>query len=87
MLTDRFLFAAHPRVRAMASTSEKATVKRVRNDYEEEEDGKPKKIPRTLVEKTTEKRLIIVLENASLETVKVSQYVYWRGDNQREVHA
>ena len=51
--------------------SETVSTKRVRNDYEEEEDGKPKKVPRTLVEKTTEKRLIIVLENASLETVKV----------------
>lgn len=70
MLTVFYLQLTH--VCAMASTSEKATVKRVRNDYEEEEDGKPKKIPRTLVEKTTEKRLIIVLENASLETVKVS---------------
>lgn len=65
--------------------SEKTSVKRVRNDYEEEEDGKPKKIPRTLVEKTTGKRLIIVLENASLETVKVSALIYWRGDRQHEV--
>lgn len=45
--------------------------KRIRNDYEEEEDGRPRKIPRTLVEKTKDKRLIVVLENASLETVKV----------------
>lgn len=51
--------------------SEKASVKRVRNDYEEEEEGKPKKIPRTLAEKTKAKRLIVILENASLETVKV----------------
>lgn len=45
--------------------------KRIRNDYEEEEEGRPRKIPRTLVEKTKDKRLIVVLENASLETVKV----------------
>ena len=49
--------------------------KRVRNDYEEEEDGKPKKIPRTLTEKSQDKRLIVILENASLETVKVSECV------------
>lgn len=51
---------------------EKISTKRIRNDYEEEEEGKPHKIPRTLVEKTKDKRLIVVLENASLETVKVS---------------
>lgn len=45
--------------------------KRIRNDYEEEEEGRPHKIPRTLAEKTKDKRLIVVLENASLETVKV----------------
>lgn len=52
----------------------KSSVKRVRNNYEEEEeDSRPKKIPKTLIEKITEKRLIIVLENASLESVKVSR--------------
>ena len=56
--------------RVMAS--EHISTKRIRNDYEEEEEGKPKKIPRTLAEKTRDKRLIVVLENASLETVKVS---------------
>lgn len=50
---------------------EKISSKRIRNDYEEEDEGKPHKIPRTLVEKTKDKRLIVVLENASLETVKV----------------
>lgn len=46
--------------------------KRVRNEYEEEEEGgRPKKIPRTLAEKDSQKRLILVLENASLETIKV----------------
>lgn len=55
--------------------TEKASVKRVRNDYEEEVDEKPKKIPRTLAEKTKGKRLIVILENASLETVKVRSYM------------
>lgn len=64
-------FVAHPRGAIKMASGEKASTKRVRNDYEEEEVGKPKKIPRTLVEKTTGKRLIVVLENASLETVKV----------------
>ena len=55
----------------MASTQEK--VKRVRNEYDEEDEVvKPKKIPRTLVEKDSGKRLIIILENASLETIKVN---------------
>ena len=52
--------------------SDKSSSKRIRNDYEEEEEGKPRKIPRTLAEKTKDKRLIIILENASLETVKVN---------------
>ncbi|CAI8032865.1 Ribosomal RNA small subunit methyltransferase NEP1 [Geodia barretti] len=55
------------------SSGKESSTKRVRNDYEEEEEGKPKKIPRTLVEKTTEKRLIVILEKASLETVKVGR--------------
>ena len=46
--------------------------KRVFNDYEEDENaGKPQKIPKTLVEKDSQKRLILILENANLETVKV----------------
>lgn len=46
--------------------------KRVQNDYDEErQDGKPKKIPKTLVEKDSQKRLVIVLERANLETIKV----------------
>lgn len=46
--------------------------RKVRNDYEGELDShKPKKIPRTLAEKDTQKRLIVVLEKASLETIKV----------------
>ena len=53
------------------ASSEKDSSKRVRNDYEEEEEGKPNKIPRTLEEKTKGKRMIVILENASLETVKV----------------
>lgn len=53
------------------AAKEKGTAKRVRNDYEEEEKGKPSKIPRTLTEKTMGKRLVVILEKASLETVKV----------------
>ena len=40
------------------------------NDYEEQEEGKPQKIPKTLVEKDSQRRLIVILENANLETVK-----------------
>lgn len=51
----------------------KKKVKRVRNDYEDDPGiSRPKKIPKTLVEKDSEKRLIVILENASLETIKVS---------------
>lgn len=50
----------------------KEAVKRVYNEYGDDEDGRPKKIPRTLTEKDSEKRLIIILENASLETIKVT---------------
>ena len=53
-------------------SSKKAKGKRIRNDYKDDDDsGKPKKLPRTLAEKDMEKRLILILENASLETVKV----------------
>ena len=46
--------------------------KRVHNDYEDDPgEAKPRKIPKTLVEKDSEKRLIVVLENACLETIKV----------------
>lgn len=46
--------------------------KRIRNDYEESgEEGRPQKIPKTLVEKDTQKRLIVILERANLETIKV----------------
>lgn len=37
----------------------------------ESDDERPRKIPKTLKEKDSLKRLIVVLENASLETVKV----------------
>ncbi len=36
-----------------------------------EDDYRPPKIPRTLAEKDTAKRMIVILEDASLETVKV----------------
>lgn len=46
--------------------------KRVQNNYDEdEEDGRPKKIPKTLKEKDSQKRLVLVLERANLETIKV----------------
>lgn len=45
--------------------------KRVHNNYEDDDEGKASKIPKTLAEKDSTKRLIIVLEKASLETVKV----------------
>ena len=50
------------------------------NDYESELDShKPKKIPRTLAEKDKQKRLIVVLEKSSLETIKVgvAQWAYY----------
>ena len=51
----------------------KKKAKRVRNDYEDDSGiSRPKKIPKTLVEKDSERRLIVILENASLETIKVS---------------
>jgi len=59
----------------MASRDDGAAKKgkrKVKNEYGEELDtGKPKKIPRTLAEKDAQRRLIVVLENASLETIKV----------------
>jgi precorrin-6B methylase 1 len=38
------------------------------------EGRKPAKIPKTLVERDRTKRLIIVLENSSLESAKVTAY-------------
>ena len=56
----------------MASKGEKKRKRKQRTEYEAElESQKPKKIPRTLAEKDAEKRLIVVLENSSLETIKV----------------
>ena len=52
-------------------SSKKAKGKRIRSEYEDDDSGKPKKLPRTLAEKDLEKRLILILENASLETIKV----------------
>ena len=47
--------------------------KRLKNNYEEDEEkARPKKIPKTLVQKDSQKRLIVILERANLETVKVS---------------
>jgi len=39
--------------------------------YEEDEDEKPRKVPKLLKDKDSQPRVIVVLENASLETVKV----------------
>ena len=51
----------------------KKKAKRVHNDYEDDPGiSRPKKIPKTLVEKDSERRLIVILENACLETIKVS---------------
>lgn len=42
-----------------------------KRDQEEEDYDKPHKIPRTLKERDSGKRLIVIIEKASLETVKV----------------
>ena len=42
----------------------------------EEDYEKPRKIPRTLKEKDSGKRLIVVIEKASLEAVKVSWNIF-----------
>ncbi|KAL5466726.1 hypothetical protein EMCRGX_G030874 [Ephydatia muelleri] len=47
--------------------------KRVHNNYEDDDEGKASKIPKTLAEKDSTKRLIVILEKASLETVKVGK--------------
>jgi len=39
--------------------------------YEESEDERPRKVPKLLKDKDSQPRLIVVLENSSLETVKV----------------
>ena len=41
----------------------------------EEDDSHPAKLPKTLQERETSKRLIVVLENASLESVKVQESI------------
>ena len=38
----------------------------------DQEDEPPSKVPRVLKEKDRSKRLIVILEHASLETVKVN---------------
>jgi len=44
---------------------------------EDNEFERPRKVPKTLKEKDSGKRLIVVLENASLETVKVLQSLFY----------
>ena len=56
---------------------ERSHKKRLKNNYEEDEEdeeekARPKKVPKTLAQRDTQKRLIVVLERANLETVKVS---------------
>ena len=48
---------------------------------QEEEYERPRKMPRTLKEKDSGKRLIVILERASLETVKVNQLSFLASDN------
>lgn len=56
----------------MAETTTATGKRKVANEYESELDShRPNKIPRTLAEKDKQKRLIVVLEKASLETIKV----------------
>ena len=45
----------------------------------ENEFERPRKVPRTLKEKDSGKRLIVILENASLEAVKVGENLACRG--------
>ena len=45
--------------------------KRLHNSYDDEDSDRPRKIPKTLVEKDSQKRLIVILEKANLETCKV----------------
>ena len=45
----------------------------------ENEFERPRKVPRTLKEKDSGKRLIVILENASLEAVKVGENLTCRG--------
>ena len=57
----------------MAKPVDRKGKRKIANEYEDDVDShKPKKIPRTLAEKDKQKRLIVVLENASLETINVS---------------
>lgn len=51
--------------------SGKEAPKRLHNSYDEVDDDRPRKIPKTLVEKDSQRRLIVILEKANLETVKV----------------
>ena len=55
------------------------------NDYEEREEGKPQKIPKTLVEKDSQRRLIVILENANLETVKACFFSCYKLTNARGI--
>lgn len=57
----------------MAASGRK-TKRKLANEYESVFDShKPQKIPRTLAEKDKQKRLVVILEKASLETIKVGK--------------
>ena len=47
------------------------------NGSSDDEGPQPPKVPRVSKSKDREKRLIVILENASLETVKVEHYASW----------
>ena len=47
------------------------------NESSDDEGPQPAKVPRVSKSKDREKRLIVILENASLETVKVEHYACW----------
>lgn len=54
--------------------SDRKGKRKVTNEYESDLDShRPKKIPRTLAEKDKQKRLIMILEKASLETINLGK--------------
>lgn len=60
----------------MMAASGRKTKRKLANEYESVFDShKPQKIPRTLAEKDKQKRLVVILEKASLETIKVGKSV------------
>ena len=70
-LVPVFLFT-WPCGQAFVSIDSRAAMADEDNEFE-----RPRKIPKTLKEKDSGKRLIVILEKASLETVKVLQSVVY----------